>query len=101
MLFPLDRAASWRKPPSQIQGGNVDNFADAFTDYVTVFNIRPAQCELLFPVVTALPETSEMRSWETAISVTNPAYGEEMASGGLTFTFYGMGAMWWRRMTLQ
>ena len=30
--------------------------------------------------------------FNTAISVTNPAYYEgEMASGGLTFTFYGMG----------
>ena len=74
-------------------GGGVDDggsFTDAFTDYVTVFNIRPAQCEILFPVVTVLPETPEMRRWETAISVTNPAYGEEMAAGGLTFTFYGM-----------
>ena len=62
-----------------------DNFADAFTDYVTVFNIRPAQCELLYPVVT-------VRSpWDTAISVTNPAYEDEMAAGGLTFTFYGIG----------
>ena len=60
---------------------------DAFTDYVTVFNIRPAQCELLFPVVTVLGET-----WDTAISVTNPAYGDEMAAGGLTFTFYGIGS---------
>ena len=25
-----------------------DNFDDADTDYVTVFNIRPAQCELLY-----------------------------------------------------
>ena len=55
-----------------------DNFEDAFTDYVTVFNIRPAQCELLFPVVTVLG------AWNTAISVTNPAYEDEMASGGLT-----------------
>ena len=72
-----------------MQGGD-DNFEDAFTDYVTVFNIRPAQCEILFPVVTVIPAT-DMRRWETAISVTNPAYEDEMASGGLTFTFYGMG----------
>ena len=26
--------------------------------------------------------------WDTAISVTNPAYTDEMADGGLTFTFY-------------
>ena len=62
---------------------------DAFTDYVTVFNIRPAQCELLFPVVSVLlPDNG---NWDTAISVTNPAYADEMASGGLTFTFYGIG----------
>ena len=78
-------AASWRKPPSQICRVEDDNFEDAFTDYVTVFNIRPAQCELLFPVVTVLS------GYNTAISVTNPAYEEEMASGGLLFTFYGMG----------
>ena len=68
-----------------------DSFTDAFTDYVTVFNIRPAQCELLFPVVTVRP--MESGNWETAISVTNPAYADEMASGGLTFTFYGMGGV--------
>ena len=28
--------------------------------------------------------------WDTAISVTNPAYLDEMVSGGLTFTFYGI-----------
>ena len=67
----------------------MDNtFVDAFTDYVTVFMIRPAQCELLFPVVSVLPNQG---NWDTAISVTNPAYEDEMASGGLTFTFYGIG----------
>ena len=55
---------------------------------VTVFNIRPAQCEILFPVVSVLPNQG---NWDTAISVTNPAYEDEMASGGLTFTFYGIG----------
>ena len=84
-------ARSWRKSPSR-----EDNFDDAFTDPVTVFMIRPAQCELLFPVVTV------MGPWNTAISVTNPAYEDEMASGGLTFTFYGIGALRrWRCMTLQ
>ena len=61
--------------------GLVNNFVDAFTDLLTVFNIRPAQCELLFPVVTVRPDVM----FNTAISVTNPAYYEdEMASGGLT-----------------
>ena len=78
-------AASWRKSPSQICRVGTISFTDAFTDYVTVFNIRPAQCELLFPVVTVLS------GYTTAISVTNPAYEDEMASGGLTFTFYGRG----------
>ena len=67
----------------------VNNFEDAFTDYVTVFNIRPAQCELLFPVVAVLPDSG---NWNTAISVTNPAYGDDLASGGLVFTFYGLGS---------
>ena len=63
-----------------------DNFDDVFTDPMAVFNIRPAQCTLLFPVVTVRDK------WNTALSVTNPAYGDEMAAGGLTFTFYGVGS---------
>ena len=58
------------------------------TDPVTVFEIRPAQCELLFPVVSVLPAGN----WDTALSVTNPGYripGSAPASGGLEFTFYG------------
>ena len=86
MLFPLARASVMAKATfTDMQGGD-DNFEDAFTDYVTVFNIRPAQCELLFPVVTVRPDAM----FNTAISVTNPAYEDEMAAGGLTFTFYGM-----------
>ena len=87
--FPLDRSSVMAKALfTDMQGGD-DNFEDAFTDYVTVFNIRPAQCELLFPVVSVLlPDNG---NWNTAISVTNPAYEDEMASGGLTFTFYGIG----------
>ena len=83
--FPLNRGSIMAKATFTDPTGTDDNFVDAFTDYVTVFNIRPAQCELLFPVVTVLG------AWNTAISVTNPAYADEMASGGLTFTFYGMG----------
>ena len=83
--FPLDRSSVMARATfTDMQGGD-DNFEDAFTDYVTVFNIRPAQCEILFPVVTVLD------AWNTALSVTNPAYEDEMASGGLTFTFYGAG----------
>ena len=82
--FPLARSSVMAKATFTDPTGLVNNFEDAFTDYVTVFNIRPAQCELLFPVVTVLGP------WNTAISVTNPAYEDEMASGGLTFTFYGM-----------
>ena len=90
--FPLDRSSVMAKALfTDMQGGD-DNFEDAFTDYVTVFNIRPAQCELLFPVVTVYPATPMRNRWETAISVTNPAFMDEMASGGLTFTFYPMGA---------
>ena len=81
--FPLSPGSVMAKASFTDPTGNVDNFEDAFTDYVTVFNIRPAQCELLFPVVTV------SSPWDTAISVTNPAYASEMASGGLLFTFYG------------
>ena len=84
--FPLSPGSVMAKATFTDPTGLVNNFEDAFTGYVTVFNIRPAQCELLFPVVTV------MDAWNTAISVTNPAYGDEMASGGLTFTFYPMGA---------
>ena len=84
--FPLSPGSVMAKALFTDESGGDDNFEDAFTDYVTVFNIRPAQCELLFPVVTV------RNPWNTAISVTNPAYGDEMASGGLTFTFYPMGA---------
>ena len=87
MLFPLARASVMAKATfTDMQGGD-DNFEDEFTDYVTVFNIRPAQCELLFPVVTVRPDAM----FTTAISVTNPAFFDEVASGGLLFTFYGMG----------
>ena len=89
--FPLDRASVMAKATfTDMQGGD-DNFADAFTDYVTVFNIRPAQCTMLFPVVTVLPDATPF-AYETAISITNPAYTDEPASGGLTLTFYGMGS---------
>ena len=87
--FPLDRSSVMAKALfTDMQGGD-DNFEDAFTDYVTVFNIRPAQCELLFPVVAVLPDRG---NWNTAISVTNPGYGDDLAFGGLVFTFYGLGS---------
>ena len=90
--FPLDRASVMAKAAfTDMQGGD-DNFADAFTDYVTVFNIRPAQCEMLFPVVSVLPNEMPF-PWDTAISITNPAYpGSEKADGALRFTFYGIDA---------
>ena len=88
-LFPLARSSIMAKATFTDPTGTVDNFVDAFTDTLTVFNIRPAQCELLFPVVAVLPDRG---NWNTAISVTNPAYGDDLASGGLVFTFYGLGS---------
>ena len=67
-----------------------DYFINKFTSYMIIFNIRPAQCELLYPVVSVLPNFG---NWDTAISVTNPAYTAEKAAGGLTFTFYGIGGV--------
>ena len=88
--FPLTPGSVMAKASFTDASGGDDKFEDAFTDYVTVFNIRPAQCELLFPVVTVIPASeSTMWSWDTAISVANPAYGDEMVDGVLTFTFYG------------
>ena len=59
--FPLARGSIMAKATfTDMQGGD-DNFEDAFTDYVTVFNIRPAQCEILFPVVTVLPDLGTIR----------------------------------------
>ena len=60
MLFPLARGSIMARATFTDPTGLVNNFEDAFTDYVTVFNIRPAQCELLFPVVTVRPDLS----WE-------------------------------------
>ena len=90
MLFPLARGSIMAKATFTDPTGPVDNFVDAFTDYVTVFNIRPAQCELLFPVVSVTPKQG---NYDTAISVTNPAYEDDPAAGGLTFTFYGKSGM--------
>ena len=47
-----------------------DTFDDAFTSPMTIFEIRPAQCTLLFPVVSVLPDGN----WDTAISINNPGY---------------------------
>ena len=60
-----------------------DAFEDALTDAATIFEIRPAQCTMVFPLVTV------MDPFTTVISISNPGYGEETADGGLEFTFYG------------
>ena len=65
-----------------------DDFEDAFTDYVTVFEIRPAQCEMLFPLVTYIPEANGMPGFNTGFAIVNPAYSKGAASGHITFTFY-------------
>ena len=57
-------------------------FENAFTPSAVIFEIRPAQCTMLFPVVTV------MDPWQTVISISNPAYGDEPADGSLEFTFY-------------
>ena len=62
-----------------------DTFDDAFTSPMTIFEIRPAQCTMLFPYVARLPGMA----WNTGIAITNPGYNTEMIAGGLTLTFYG------------
>ena len=84
--FPLDRGSVMARATFTDESGD-SNFLDAHSDSVAVFNIRPAQCTLLFPVVSVLPDFGD---WDTAMSITNPGYTDEVASGGLTFTFYGM-----------
>ena len=49
---------------------------------MVIFAIQPAQCTLLFPVVTV------MDPWQTVISISNPGYVEDPVDGGLEFTFY-------------
>ena len=94
ITFPLDMGAVMAKVTFTDDAADMggDTFEDAFTDYVTVFMIRPAQCEMLFPVVSVLPNEMPF-PWDTAISITNPAYpGSEKADGALRFTFYGIDA---------
>jgi hypothetical protein len=61
------------------------DFEDAYTSAATIFEIRHAQCTMVFPVVTVLPDLG----WDTAISITNPGYGTPTADGELMLTFYG------------
>ena len=60
-------------------------FEDAFTPSAVIFEIRSAQCKLLFPYAARLPGMA----WNTGISVMNPGYSEEGVAGGLELTFYG------------
>ena len=62
-----------------------DDFVDASTDAMAIFEIRPAQCTLLFPYAARLPGMA----WNTGITVMNPGYSEEGVAGGLELTFYG------------
>ena len=65
-----------------------DDFEDVFTDYVTVFEIRPAQCEMLYPLVTYIQDADGMPMFDTGFAIVNPAYSKGAASGHITFTFY-------------
>ena len=60
-------------------------FDEAFTASMAIFEIRPAQCTLLFPYAAVLPGME----WNTGISVMNPGYTEGGVAGGLELTFYG------------
>ena len=68
-----------------------DTFDDASTSPMTVFEIRPAQCEMLFPLVTYIPDPGgdpTMPMFNTGFAIVNPAYGKDPASGHITFTFH-------------
>ena len=82
--FPLDVGEVMAKVTFDGEG-----FVDAFTDYVAVFNIRPAQCTLLFPLVTYIPNPAGGDPlFNTGFAIVNPAYVKGAASGQITFTFY-------------
>ena len=86
--FPLDVGSVMAKASFTDASGGDDNFEDAFTGYVTVFNIRPAQCEMLFPLVTYIQADDGTPLFNTGFAIVNPAYEKDSASGALTFTFY-------------
>ena len=50
--------------------------------------IRPAQCEMLFPLVTYIQADDGTPLFNTGFAIVNPAYEKDSASGALTFTFY-------------
>ena len=85
IAFPLVQSPVMAKATFTDPTGGTDNFEDSFTPYVTIFEIRPAQCQLLFPTVAVVPDSG----WNTAFGIVNPGYSEGGASGGLNFTFYG------------
>ena len=58
-----------------------DTFDDIFTEYVTVFTISPAQCEMLFPLVTYIQADDGTPLFNTGFAIVNPAYSKEPASG--------------------
>ena len=67
------------------------NFEDAKTAAATIFAIRPAQCTMLFPLVTYIQGDGEVPLFNTGFAITNPAYVMDPASGHITFTFYKNG----------
>ena len=76
----------------------IDTFDDAFTSPPVIFEIRPAQCELLFPVVSVLPNRG---NWDTAISVNQPGvWGRNGFRRSEVHLLWAWG-VWRRRMTLQ
>ena len=84
ITFPLDVGTVMAKATFTED----DRFEDAFTDYVTVFEIRPAQCEMLFPLVTYIQDDNGMPLFNTGFAIVNPAYESDAAGGAITFTFY-------------
>jgi hypothetical protein len=79
--FPLDISSI----SARVTFSGSSDFEDAFTSAATIFEIRHAQCTMVFPVVTVMPDMG----WDTAISITNPGYGVPTADGELRLTFYG------------
>ena len=53
---------------------DTDTFDDAFTSPMVIFEISPAQCTMLFPLVTYIQGDGEVPLFNTGFAITNPAY---------------------------
>ena len=84
VVFPLDLAAITVVATLHPE----DDFAEEYTPVVTAFNIRSAQCTMLFPLVTYIQGEGAVPMFNTGFAIVNPGYARGGATGAITFTFY-------------